>query len=252
MNLFKSQAVCAGAAVLLLAVYPQEAQSARKRIELMSEPCYYMLTFDPKKADEARIRNTFELLVPPDEATSWLVSFSYPVFSAGEIKTIDPESVARQCAESLGKLRSLELLRLAGVESQRGVAIAELEDSCGYHRLNAAGYRNPSVLRQYTPAAQCFRFVDALEGKTDLTAMFDEIHRGRCEDNANPKLCRADLQKKRGNAEEMKVDVLNFGWNNCALGFTLRNTSKNAETKRKLGQAFLKTYKAREVNCQAD
>jgi hypothetical protein len=252
MNHFQSQALCAWAAVLFLTVAPQETQGARKRIELVAEPCNYMVTFDPKKTDEARIRNTFELLVLPDWGAGWAVSFSYTVFSAAEIKTIDPEGVARQCAESLEKLKSLKLLPLAGVESQRGMAIAELEDSCRYHRLNAEGYRNPSVLRQYMPAAACFRFVDALEGKSDLAAMFDEVHRGRCEDNANPKSCLADLQKKRGNADEMKVDVQNFGWNNCALAFTLRETSKNAETKRKLGGAFLKAYKAREGSCEGE
>ena len=244
MNDFNSRLRFACAVLLCLAVCPQGAQGASKQIEVLAESCSYMLTFDPAKADEARIRDTFELLLLP----LWAASFGQAVFSAGEIKTIDLAAIEHRCAASLDRVKSLKLLTLAGVESRRSAVLAELADSCRFDRLNAEGYRNPSVLRQYTPAAACFRYVDAMEGKSDLTTVYDEVSRG-CEDNANPKLCFAEVRKRRGNTGEMQVYVHNFGWNNCANAFTLRATADNTEKGLELGQALLKAYKAREVNC---
>jgi hypothetical protein len=147
-------------------------------------------------------------------------------------------------------VKSLKLLPLKGLEDLRKRTLAELDDSCSYHKIYAAGFTDPSKLRQYKPAASCVRYVDALEGKTDLEAAFDDMLKERCRNNANTKACLAEAEKKRGDIEEMRIEVQNFGWNNCAVESLLLNQSKSDDMRQKLQQQFFKRYKVKELPCE--
>jgi hypothetical protein len=236
------------AAVIFAAMQPHAALSANKSITLAGETCDYKLSFDPAKAKETAVKDTFELLVMP----SWAMTFGATAFSASDVPSIDKAEIARQCKASINQVKSIKLLPLAGVDEYRETVLKELDDSCTYHELMAAGYQDPSVLRRYNAAASCAPFIDALDGKSDLTAMFDQVNMKSCENNANTKTCLADAAKLRGNSAEMKVQVQTFGWSNCAVQFLLINTSKSGDTRQKLQKSFFKTYKAQALNCEGE
>jgi hypothetical protein len=232
---------------LASAVSPDHTLAARKKLTLQGEVCDYVLTYDPAKTEKARIADTFELLVMP----SWAMTFGVGVFEAKDIGSVKPEEITRQCADSITKVKSLKLLSDKTYESRRQAIVAQLEDSCSYHKTLLAGYTDPSVLRQYRPAAKsCARFVDALEGKTDLNAMFETVLQESCKDNADTASCLARGRKKSGNVAEMKVEVQGYGWNNCAVGFLLLAADREQETRQAMSEAFLKRFKAEQMECE--
>jgi hypothetical protein len=223
------------------------AFAARKKLTLQGEVCEIVLTYDPAKADKARITDTFEMLVMP----SWAMTFGAGVFEAKDIATVDPQEITRQCAASMDRVTSLKLLPDKIYEKRRQTILAQLEDSCNYHKTLLAGYTNPSALRTYTPASQsCQRFVDALEGKTDLNTMFETVLQESCKDNVDTAACLARGRKKSGNTAEMKVDVQGYGWNNCAINFMLLNAPQEQQERQSLSEAFLKRFKADQVDCE--
>jgi hypothetical protein len=224
------------------------AIAARKKLTLQGEVCDYVLTYDPAKADKAQITNTFEMLVMP----SWAMTFGVGVFEAKDIEAAStPDEINRQCAASREKIKSLKLLPDKMFETRRQTILAQLEDSCSYHKTLLAGYTDPSALRQYKPAAKtCARFVDALEGKTDLNAMFETVLQESCKDNADTASCLARGRKKSGNTAEMKVDVQGYGWNNCAIDFMLINAPQEQTERQKLSDVFLKRFKAKQDTCE--
>jgi hypothetical protein len=248
MQIHMLRILCLCTAAFFTTALPQMASGKDKTITLSGESCDYKLRFDPKMANEAEIRDSFELLVLP----SWAMTFGGTAFSVADVASFDEAAMSKQCAESVNKVKSLKLVPLAGVKELRSLVLKELDDSCSYHKLNAAGYKNPAVLRKYTPAASCSAFVDALEGKADLTKVFDQVSQASCQNNASTKLCLERENQKRGNPAEMKVRVQTYGWGNCAVGFLLLNTSKSAEIRAKLQKSFLKRFKAREVNCEGE
>lgn len=232
-------------AVFIVAASLQPSQGASKRVIVSDETCNYALTYDPAKTGETQIKDTFEFLLLP----GWTTVFGHSVFSADAIKSIDLGKIDEQCAASLTKVKSLKLLPIDAVEARRNATIAEIEDSCRYDRLDSEGFRNPAALRNYTKASACFRYVDALEDKSDLTAMYDEVGRDQCKRSGNVKNCLGDLRKNRGNVAEMKVYVQNFGWNHCAIAFNLRNTEQNNEKAQTLAHALMKQFKGRKTTC---
>jgi hypothetical protein len=236
---------------LLLSIFgissADPAFAARKKLTLQGEVCEIVLTYDPAKADKARITDTFAMLVMPP----WAMTFGVGVFEAKDIGNADPGEITRQCADSIAKVKSLKLLPDKVYEKRRQTILAQLEDSCSYHQTLLAGYTNPSALRAYKPASQsCARFVDALEGKTDLNAMFETVLQESCKDNADTASCLARGRKKSGNTAEMKVDVQGYGWNNCAINFLLINAPQEQQERQKLSEGFLQRFKAEQMECE--
>jgi hypothetical protein len=233
-------------AAVLCVMLPHSASAARKKVTLTGETCSFVLTYDTAKNQKRQFEDTFELLVLP----RWAETFSVTAFSAKDVEAIKPGDLAPQCKASIDKVKSLKLVSMDGVEKLRGDAVERIEDSCAYHGAMQDGYRDPSALRKYSPAAACSRFVDVLEGKSDLTATFDAVLQEACKDNADTKACLARGNKKRGDVAEMKVEVLTFGWSNCAVGYLKVNAPDYDERRRKLADVFLKRFKAREVDCE--
>jgi hypothetical protein len=233
--------------LLLCVAFPQHALSATKKITLQSETCSYVFSYDAKKFEKRQLEDTFEMVVMP----RWAETFSSSVFSAKDVDALKPDEVAQQCKASLNKVKSFKLIELDGIEQLRRSALERLEDSCAFHKILIAGHRNPTALRDYTPAASCSRFVDALEGKTDLTVMFDTVLQETCRDNADTKACIDRRNTLRGDIPEMRVEVTTFGWNNCAVDFLKFNTNNQRDDalRRKLADVFFKQFKAREEYC---
>lgn len=245
MRIFQS-ARRAAWGLILIAACGSPVYGADKRVKLTGETCDYILTYNPSKVSEAQVKDTFALLLTPQNQV-----FGAIVFSVEAMKAVDIGKIERDCAQSLDKIRAMQLAPLDGIESYRTAVIAETEDSCRFDRIDARGFAEPSALREYRPAAACDKYVDALEGKSDLTAMFSRLVHDKCKNNSDVRACVARANKAFDNVDAMKLDVHNFGWGNCANAFTLRNTADNDARTQKLATAFLKAYRARQVNCEA-
>lgn len=191
------------------------------------ELCANTISYDPKKYDEERLRNTVHLLFGPSDFDRP----DYPApFAPKDIERISLENVEQQCKTALETANRLKFIPLGGIEDYRRAKIAEVKDTCDRDFAEVRGFKDPSALRQYRPAVpECSHFIDALEGKTDLGTAFHESVLQTCARNRSPDQCaQRDFQnaQKPDGVAWMRLQLMTFGWRNCA------NSIRNAEAQK--------------------
>ncbi len=215
--------------------------------------CRFEIKFDPTKDDEEKLRNTINVVFLdgfykkdfPDIALDHL----------GGHLVSNPEKYRQACELTKDKATNLRVIDLPGIEDYRRLKLEQLEDWCTFNTLESmAASGNPSALHEYTPAAErCSPFIDALEGKTNIHAVWRDMINSQCANNSRPEICRASsFSAENGpNPEErMKLDVLTFGWQNCSTRYLKINNEQEAETMRaQLEKSFRRRFKVKNYPC---
>lgn len=233
------------AAIVLSA--PANAQT--KTFTWVDGMCNGTLRYDPKKLDVKALEATTKLLssdaafpVPPQIATP------------ADVAKIDIARFERECAGELDKLRQTTL-PIDGIEEYRALRVRHVQDACAFGVALLRGYSDPKALRTYRPASLlCDRFVDALEGKSDLDSAWKRAVDEGCADNGSPQRCKARYQAEAARpdgAAHKRLYLTTFGWNNCAIKSIAYNTDAGTTARQvlqaKLSKAFGRTYRAKFV-----
>ena len=236
-------AISAVGLMLLLLCDPSAA--AKRTIEwedLLG--CANTVEFDDTKYDEMALRNTIDVLfnVPPFPSVEY-------VAKPEDIAKLDLERLKSECTDTLARAEGLTLISLSGLKDYWSTKIEQLRDACAYGAIEIRGYTDPSALREYRPAAaSCSRYVDALEGKTDIVPVWRETIAESCRRNIDPSKCvSGNLAKGSGPnaAEWIRLFVHSFGWNNCANKFMKVNTSKDEPVRSELERRFKRLFKTK-------
>lgn len=241
------------ASLAALLVGSSAAAAGKKTVSWNDELCRNSVAFDPVKVDEQRLRDTVQLLFDSAKLQAPMVSMP---FQPQAISRLDAAETDRQCKAALEATRNLKLVPLAGIEDYRRAKIAETRDWCEFEAIKIRGFRDPAALREYTPAASCSKFIDALEGKSDLVAAFRETVDQNCKRNASPAQCAArelaNLQKADG-PDWARLYLTTFGWSNCAIKYALLNadSKKRGAMLDALEKQFLKTFEVVKDQCDA-
>jgi hypothetical protein len=215
--------------------------------------CRFEIKFDPRKDDEEKLKNTIDVVFLngfykkdfPD------IALDHP----GGHLVSNPEKYRQACELTKDKTTNLGVIDLPGIEDYRRLKLEQLEDWCSFNTLESiAASGNPSALREYTPAAaKCSPFIDALEGKIDIRAVWHDLINSQCANNSRPEICRASsFSAENGpNLEaRMKLDVLTFGWQNCSAHYLKINNEQEAETMRaQLEKNFRRRFKVKNYPC---
>src|SRR5258708_1018012 len=151
-----------GAALLALLLAPTEGSwAAEKRLLWDDELCSNSISFDPGKYDEVKLRNTLHLLFGPQDFRSPIASF--PPSPEVIPKDFDVDRTTEGWRKGLEMANRIEFIPVVGIEDYRRATIAEIKDSCQFETVKIRGLRDPSALREYSPAvAACSGFIDAL------------------------------------------------------------------------------------------
>jgi hypothetical protein len=216
------------------------------------DECYHNISFDPAKYVDKSLRDAVRLI------------FGYPtlvepetqrVFQPADLDKLDPKKFESECAGALEVLNDLKPFPLRGMNELLQLKIDERRDSCAFEKTMSLGFRNPSALRDYAPAAAaCSQLVDAVEGKTNLPTVFmDELERS-CRDNGAPAQCvQREIAHSRlpDGIEWMRIYLIGHRWNNCANAFTRRANGKSLERIRaQVEKEFRREFKIAS-ECQA-
>ena len=237
--------VAALAAALALG---NSASAAEKSVSWTDDACTHSVRFDPAKHDEKRLKNTIQLVFPAPDFGPPIVP--YVGGDPQAIAKVDLGKFDQQCSKVLKTTRELELVPLKGIEDYRAAKVDEFEDACRFGNAEIRGLRNPSALREYTRAPSCSHFIDALEGKSDMMKVFRETAAQQCSNNASLQRCRDETLKeaeKPDGAARVRLNLTTFGWNNCAIKFTVGYDSlKSQEQMRSsLQKQFRQMFKVR-------
>ena len=214
------------------------------------EMCSNSLQFDDAKYDETALRNTIGLLfsaapveTPPAEQ----------VFKPEDVAKLDLDRFKAACAEALANAERVTFIALPELKAYWATKVDEIRDTCAFEIAKIRAHREPSALREYQPAAAaCSRFVDALEGKTDIRQVWRNTITESCRNNADPRQCtNSNVANGTGpnGAEWMRLYVLDFGWNNCAVRYLKVNTAKTEAARTALQQRFNRLFKIKKKNC---
>lgn len=178
--------------------------------------CRYEIKFDPAKYDKDKLKNTMDFIF----AGEFFVSPNVSLDQAGRL-TADPAGFQRTCEAKKSDLANRSFLDLPGIEDARKLNLELLDEACTFGAAESrAAAGDPAALREFTPsAAKCSRFIDALEGKTDLQAVWRDVINARCRSHADPGSCKADFEKKPPAAEQTRFDVLEYGWKHCSAAY---------------------------------
>jgi hypothetical protein len=153
--------------------------------------CRFETKFDPAKYDKEKLQNTINAIFSDDFDPR--PSPDMGLIGPGGRLTSKTAEYQQKCELAKSKLANLPVIELPGIEDYRRRKLEELEDWCRVDTLESrAATGDPSALREYTPsAAHCSSFIDALEGKTDIRAVWREVVNANCQTNADPKACKS-------------------------------------------------------------
>lgn len=217
--------------------------------------CEFETRFDPTKVDEESLRNTINVIFGDDKFYSYISPFT-PPDAPGGVRRMTPAELERTCRLAKDRAASLPVIALAGIEEFRSLKIEELEDGCRFDTvLNRAKAGETAALREYTPsAAKCSIFIDALEGKTDIRAVWRDTIASHCRLYASPEECKMSALQEgsRPDADEqIRAYVLGFGWNTCSTSYLKKNEwAKKSESMRKALEAnFRGRFKVKTFPC---
>lgn len=215
------------------------------------EACRNTVTFDAKKVDQTALRNTVKLLFEqsPLSPTTGVYLLT-PEFAA----QADLAALQKECDEIARTGKGLKLLALPGLEEYRAALLDDTRDTCERLSAEIRAVKEPAALRDYKPAAPaCSKFVDALEGKTDLDRTWRETIEASCRNNASPAACRnrslRDADMPDG-PQRKRLQVLNFGWSNCALRLTYKSGDQRKAQRTALEKKFRSQFKIKQSRCQ--
>jgi hypothetical protein len=215
--------------------------------------CELETRFDPAKIDEEKLRNTVEVIFGDGfyRQPSSVITLTGP----GGHLTTNAAEYEQACQREKQKVASLPVIDLPGFEDFRKWSLEALEDFCRFDLLEGrAASGDAAALREFTPSApKCSPFIDALEGKTDIRAVWRNMIGSVCQNFSDPNECRANFLKaesKPSPEDAIKYDVLMWGWNSCstpyltANNFGLRDSMRDA-----LKRSFRRRFKVKAFPC---
>jgi len=235
--------------VLAACLAAEAANAQMKTFTWVEGMCDGTLRYDPKKLDVRALKATTEMLssdaafpLPPQIATP------------ADVAKIDLASFERECAVELDKLRQTTL-PIDGIEEYRALRVRHVQDACAFGLALLRGYSDPKALRTYTPASPlCDRFVDAIEGKSDLDSAWKRAVDKGCADNMSPQRCKARYEAEAARpdgAAYKRLYLTKYDWSNCAINSVAYNTDAGTTARKalqaKLSKTFVRTCRAKFV-----
>jgi hypothetical protein len=215
--------------------------------------CKFETRYDPAKYDEERLRNTTDVLFLNgfDKQPSLILTLKGP---GGRLRSNVTE-YQQACERERERVTSLPVIDLPGIENFRKWSLDALEDACRFFVLQGrAAAGDPAALREFTPSApKCSPFIDALEGKTDIRAVWRDVIDDNCRKNSRPDECKANFleaESKASPEDAIKRDVLNYGWNTCSTEFLKQNNLQLRDSMRaKLEKEFRRRFRVKAFPC---
>ena len=219
--------------------------------------CEFETRFDPAKYDEQRLRNTVEVIFV--DGFYKQPSLVTALIGPGGTLTSNTAEYQQACERERVRVENLAFLDFPGMENHRKRSLEEFEERCRFNvLLGRAASGDPAALREFTPsAAKCSPFIDALEGKTDIQAVWHDLVETRCRADVNPDKCKTErfaAEKQRftkvNAADAIRLEVLLFGWNNCSVPYLKTSSLSRREARREaIEKQFRQRFKVKAFPC---
>jgi hypothetical protein len=215
--------------------------------------CEFETRFDPAKIDEEKLRNTVEVIF--GDGFYKQPSLVTALIGPGGSLTSNTDEYREACEREQARVENLAVLDLPGIENYRKRSLEEFEETCRFNVLNGrAASGDPAALREFTPsAAKCSPWIDALEGKTDIRAVWRDMVEAQCRENGSPEKCKAahfSAQSRPNAADAIRLDILTFGWTHCSVAYLkTSDESRDVAIRAALQKSFRRRFRVKTFSC---
>lgn len=179
--------------------------------------CSFTATYDSKRYSDKQLRNTAKLITMGE----FDIDYFTQVFKYDDIESLDVTKLDDEYNRKSVELRSLELVPGPYWENIRKRKLKEMDQVYAQRRVKTIAYNNPTALRTYDGAPACkAKFVEPLiAGGESLYKVWLDVNIESRKKNSDPERIRRDFEAQFASADRAKfafVEVMAFGWGNCA------------------------------------
>ncbi|NNF00206.1 MAG: hypothetical protein HKN25_14400 [Pyrinomonadaceae bacterium] len=174
--------------------------------------------YDSQKYTEKQLKDTWELV----SSTGAIPLFTQTsVFKYEDIGKLSVEDLDTEYRTVSNKVKNLEVVKDPYWQRLKKAKIRETDEFYKLKRLSMQSYKTPSVLRKYEGASFCkdFYVEPLVKGGEYLRATWLKVNMDSRQQNSGPGRMKRkfDMENARRDWEKFaRVEVMNFGWGNCA------------------------------------
>lgn len=203
--------------VIAILIFSASGFAQVRTMKWLGDMCEYTGTYNVKKYTEAELRNTARLFTFGE----FNLSYHEAVFKWDDIAKLDVAKLDAEYAKKSAELKILKIVDSPFWETVRQRKIRELDQTYQLRRTKTLAYRDPKVLRDYTAAPTCnAKYVEPLiaSGESLFKVWLDVNIESRAR-NCCPNEVKARFENEMASPDREKfafVEVMAFGWGNCA------------------------------------
>jgi hypothetical protein len=184
--------------------------------------CEYTGNYNPQTYSLDLIKNTYELYTSYSGKN---LENGRSVYEPADIDKLDLRALTAEYTEKKGRLEKLEIINSPYWITLKKQLLQQLNDEYALDKIEMQAFDAPEVLLNNRFSKSCERFVTALNA-TD-TSILLATWRSFCEElkakNGSPESFMAKFNEKYNSPQKLvyaKIDLLTFGWGNCANDLT--------------------------------
>jgi hypothetical protein len=213
------------------------------------EMCQYEGTYDKKVISENQLKSCYQLTY----AYNFGIEHTPVVFHPKDIAKLSMDSLDEEYHCKVNLLNSLELPKSAYWEELRKSIATELEQTYQVSRISYMGYKDPTYLKEWHKEDTCLsRHAKALiAGGDSLVNDWHDLTSEMVKQNCCPDVVWKEYNDQLDSEDRdlwAKVNIMGFGWWNCAIGHIERSENK-FDTDRRLKE-FMKLFSKTKVKCE--
>ena len=206
-------------ALLLLSFSFVSTSSAQIRtFKWTDELCEYSATYDGKKFNEVKLKNTHRLLFGQNLR---LDSVGATVWNYEDIAKLDVASLDIKYKGLIDELEHFEYVSTPFTDSVLASRLKETRQLYHLIRTTMAAYADPAVIRKYQGAEACkLNYGEPMiAGGETLIAAWKRVNLESQSKNGDPARLQKRWNEENASPDRLKfalVETMSFGWWNCA------------------------------------
>lgn len=205
-------------ALIILSLSFISTSAQVKTFKWTDELCEYTGTYDSKKYNEVKLRNTQRLLLSQDFS---LTSVDATVWKHEDIGKLDPMGAEKRYKELIDELEHYEYISTPFTDAVLAARLREIRQVYQLIRTTMAAYTDPTVIRKYRGAEACKLDYGEpiIAGGDSLIAAWKKVNLNSQSVNSDPARLQRRWDDQNASPDRLKfalVETMSFGWWNCA------------------------------------
>lgn len=227
--------------IAILIFCSSTALAQTKKLRWETELCVFESTYDASKYSLAKLKNTLKLMTE-----NFRLDFDPTPQTFEGVKDLSVVALDREYNLKSGELKNLKIVNSKYFEALRQKKLKELEQTYKLKRITAQAFENPAKIREYTRAGSCVQTYanPLIKGGGDLLEIWLKVNEDSRKRNASPDRLKRIFEQQMNSPDKFeyaRIEVMTFGWWNCANNFIEYENSSSDENEKEFKKLFRQT-----------